>query len=247
MAAMANREVFVTSADVVGCYTEQLDMYEGYARKSFSWFFIEKPYLDKYLTHSLTPGTRVLDAGCGVGRSVEYLRQKGVWPENILALDLNHQMVTRARDNIAEAGYIQGNLTNLPIEDDSVDLVLCSHVVHYLDDSGYKAAMDNFARVLRSGGKLIIITAHPMRISRHNLAEYQERRWKMDRTPWGAETPFFTRTLADYFAQTRAAGFEIIGLDEPEIDPKAKKEGDAASYESYAACPPRLIITAVKS
>lgn len=235
-----------TSADVGKCYTEQLDMYEKYARKSFSWLFIEKPYLDRCLAQSLTPDTRVLDAGCGVGRSVEYLRQKGVSPENILALDLNYQMVTRARNEITEAAYIQGNLTALPIEDGGLDLVLCSHVVHYLDDGGYKTAMANFARVLRPGGKLIIITTHPMRVSRHNLAEYQERRWRMDGTPWGSETPFFIRTLADYFSQTRAAGFEIIGLDEPEIDPKAKEAGDAAAYEAYASCPPRLIITAIK-
>jgi malonyl-CoA O-methyltransferase len=105
------------------------------------------------LLDGLRPG-RALDLGCGSGRYLRLLAERGV-PE-IVGADLSPAMLERAR----EAGsVVRAGASCLPFAAQSFDLVVCALVV------GHVAALDpviaEVARVLRPGGVLAYSDLHP--------------------------------------------------------------------------------------
>jgi ubiquinone/menaquinone biosynthesis C-methylase UbiE/DNA-binding transcriptional ArsR family regulator len=106
-----------------------------------------------------------LDIGTGTGRMLELFADLAA---DGVGVDLSHKMLTVARSNIAKAGLTdrfvrQADAGALPIDAESVDLVTVHQVLHYLDDPG--RAVAECARVLKPGGKLIIVDFAP-----HDLA-----------------------------------------------------------------------------
>jgi ubiquinone/menaquinone biosynthesis C-methylase UbiE len=107
---------------------------------------------------------RVLDAGCGTGAYSQAIIDR---VGHIEALDMSAGMLEQARAKLAteaEAGRIrfhQGSISELPLEDGSVDAVTINQVVQHLGDNpenGFPRLRDvvaEFARVLRPGGVLV--------------------------------------------------------------------------------------------
>lgn len=102
-------------------------------------------------------GGSVLDVGTGPGvLLVELARRR---PDLRLAgVDLSPDMVTAAGRNLAEFGdraaVRTGDVTDLPFEDGSFDLIVSSLSLHHWDDPA--AAVPELARVLRPGGRVHI-------------------------------------------------------------------------------------------
>ena len=78
-----------------------------------------------------------------------------------IAVDLSPAMVQQARANARERGvedrvhFQVGSAYALPVKDNSVDLVLCVHTMHHLEDP--LAFFNEAARVLKEGGKCVIV------------------------------------------------------------------------------------------
>ena len=84
--------------------------------------------------------------------------------ERGLGLDLSHDMLALARDRLSRAdlrhcSVRQGNIYDLAIPKDSFDVVILHQVLHFLDDS--TRAVKEAARVLRPGGRLLVIDFAP--------------------------------------------------------------------------------------
>jgi ubiquinone/menaquinone biosynthesis C-methylase UbiE len=75
----------------------------------------------------------VLDAGCGEGFVLSFLKSEN--PRlDLTGTDLSHSAIEYARKHFSEVGdFRQGNIYELPFEDDSFDLVICSEVLEHLD------------------------------------------------------------------------------------------------------------------
>jgi ubiquinone/menaquinone biosynthesis C-methylase UbiE len=107
------------------------------------------------------PFRSLLDLGTGTGRMLELF---GAGIERGLGLDLSLDMLLLARDRLERAGLKhcsvrQGDLYDLPIAADSFDVVILHQVLHFLDDGA--RAIKEAARVLRPGGRLLVVDFAP--------------------------------------------------------------------------------------
>lgn len=102
--------------------------------------------------HPIPPGSRVLEVGCGTGRTSCYLARQGV---QVTALDLRDDMLAKARRRAtaekAAVAFVQGSITDLPFPDDSFDIVLAESVTIFAD---IPLALREYRRVLRPEGRL---------------------------------------------------------------------------------------------
>jgi 2-polyprenyl-6-hydroxyphenyl methylase/3-demethylubiquinone-9 3-methyltransferase len=105
-------------------------------------------------------GKRWLDAGCGSGRLARMLAERG---SSVMGMDASRQMVQAARALSSSAvfpnrGSVEfyeiETITLLPMADDSLDGILCSSVIEYLDAP--EQCIEEFYRVLRPGGLLLL-------------------------------------------------------------------------------------------
>ena len=107
------------------------------------------------------PFRSLLDLGTGTGRMLEMF---GPELERGLGIDLSLDMLLLARDRLERAGLKncsvrQGDLYDLPIANDSFDVIILHQVLHFLDDGG--RAIKEAARVLRPGGRLLVVDFAP--------------------------------------------------------------------------------------
>lgn len=116
------------------------------------------------LMPSLLEGQRVLDAGCGSGRYLRHALARGA--TSLLGVDLSGPMLARATALFDEApatahiALAQGDLTALPLPDDSADVLLCGLAVGHVDDLA--AVIHEFARVTRPHATLVVSDFHPV-------------------------------------------------------------------------------------
>jgi arsenite methyltransferase len=107
----------------------------------------------------LHEGERVLDLGSGAGGDV-LIAARRVGPSGkAIGLDMTDEMLDLARKNAAAAGvgnveFVRGYIEELPLPDDSVDVVISNCVINL---SGEKQrVLDEAARVLRPGGRFAV-------------------------------------------------------------------------------------------
>jgi ubiquinone/menaquinone biosynthesis C-methylase UbiE len=97
-----------------------------------------------------------LDAGCGTGFLSFELAGRG---HRVTGIDFAPAMLAEARRKAAERGvsirFEEGDAEQLPFVSDSFDLVVSRHVLWTLPHP--EAAIDEWIRVLRPGGRLAVI------------------------------------------------------------------------------------------
>lgn len=114
--------------------------------------------------------SRIRALGIEQGLALDVGTGPGIFPLGIadslpelefLGIDLSPAMIETAQANARERGLDErvhfqiGSAYALPLPDKSVDLVLCVHTMHHLEDP--LAFMNEAARVLKQGGKYVIV------------------------------------------------------------------------------------------
>ena len=101
---------------------------------------------------------RILDAGCGNGRYSHFLLRHADAEALLTAFDLSPGMLERARrrPGSARISHTVADLTRLPYAEASFDAVVCGWVLEHLPDP--QPGLRELARVLRPGGKLLLLT-----------------------------------------------------------------------------------------
>lgn len=108
---------------------------------------------------TLDAGDVVLDLGSGGGIDV-ILSARRVGPTGkAFGLDMTDDMLTLARRNAAEAGvtnveFLKGQIEQIPLPDDSVDVIISNCVINLSGDK--RATLAEAFRVLKPGGRFAI-------------------------------------------------------------------------------------------
>lgn len=104
-------------------------------------------------------GSRVLEAGCGVGAQTVTLA-RGNPGASFLALDISADSLSQARSAVQDAAltnveFMQGDLLSLPFAPGSFDHVFVCFVLEHLDNP--VAALAALRRLLKPGGGITVI------------------------------------------------------------------------------------------
>jgi SAM-dependent methyltransferase len=154
----------------------------------------------------LREGETVLDLGSGGGIDV-ILSAKRVGPSGIAyGLDMTDEMLALARRNAADAGirnahFLKGVIEQIPLQSDSVDVVISNCVINLSVDK--PAVLAEIARVLKPGGRIGI--SDVVAEDRLRVKERAER---------GSYVGCIAGALSkgEYEAGLEAAGFEEVSV-----------------------------------
>jgi SAM-dependent methyltransferase len=113
-----------------------------------------------FLEQQLRPPARVLDLGCGPGRHVAALAQRGF---DVTGVDLSEPMLRHARRNLEALGLraelLRANLVELDsLRDGPFDIVICmfSTLGMIAGRHARQRVVDQAFRVLRPGGRFVL-------------------------------------------------------------------------------------------
>ena len=151
-------------------------------------------------------GGRVLEVGVGTGISLPLYGSN----VRVFGTDISEAMLSKARQRVGELGLtnVEGlavmDAEKLEFPDESFDVVMAQYVVTAVPNP--EAALDEFARVLRPGGQIILLS----RVSADaGMRHFIERRLQPVVRPLGFRTaefawPRFARWMSN------ATGIELI-------------------------------------
>lgn len=161
------------------------------------------------------PGARVLDAGCGAGHSLAYMREQGLVP---VGIDRSAKQLARCRAR-SDLHVLQGRAQELPLCAECLDGILSECVLSLLPDPAQ--ALVEWHRVLRSDGMLALSDLHALD-HRESIALRPERTVTEIRGARGPLPPSScptscldgARPLQDVLELVRAAGFEPLLVED---------------------------------
>jgi len=127
--------------------------FDEYSEKYDEWFMKNEKVLlsEALLVESMLKDEKgkILSVGCGSGLFEKILRDKGVVIEDCVEPS-EMGRIAEKRGLKVKIGYAE----NLPVSNESYDVILFNGVIHYLKDK--RKALNELHRVLRNDGHLIL-------------------------------------------------------------------------------------------
>jgi len=140
----------------------------------------------------------VVDVGCGWGRSLPKLHKRFA-PQRLIGIDVDPDMLKKSASEALLAGIdvelLHGTSSDLPFDDNSVDLLFCHQTFHHLIDQD--RAIEEFFRVLKPGGVLLFAES-----TRRYIHSWIIR--LLFRHPMEVQ-----KTAPEYLALIRSSGFDV--------------------------------------
>ncbi|HET7060515.1 MAG TPA: class I SAM-dependent methyltransferase [Candidatus Saccharimonadales bacterium] len=212
-------------------YDDQSKEYAAFADESFSWRYIERPAMDEYLAGYYGQDVNVLDIGCGNGRIIEHLVDRGIAAENITGLDPSPNMLDIAAMALPqEVSLVPGKAAEMPFTDESFNLVVANMVLHAMDDRELDATVGKISDVLVPGGEFLFIDSNPREDEEHNFL----KRWIARQTPWGTTIRVFNHDMTELLERVAPShGLECVRSGPLEVAPEGETD-DPAEYARYS-------------
>ena len=176
-------------------------------------------------------GSLVLESGCGAGRWVRFLRDRGI---RMVGLEYSRETVEMVKKHWPDLDIVEGDCERAPFPDGSFDGVLSFGVVeHWID--GPQRPLRDMIRVLKPGAKAYIsvplwstirrvkkalwwdeITQAPRELAKRILRGTPKPLSRIDRRylfhvfpAWG-EFFEYRMSTSEFRAEVEKAGFEIV-------------------------------------
>jgi SAM-dependent methyltransferase len=219
-------------------------------------------------------GEKVLDVGCGEGCFSRFFAKAGA---EVIGIDLSDALIKAAVEEEERhplgVKYFVADAAHLDVlESESFDVVFSYMAL--MDIRDYEGAISEAARVLKKGGRFVVLIEHPCfsfgrvfdgkavsgwetrscedgskEYLYYWIADYLIRHsytveWKHDRLSSSFVTTGFHRTLSDYVNALTKHGLVVTGLDEPQ----PVEEGVRAHppMKKHCRVPQSIVIEATK-
>jgi ubiquinone/menaquinone biosynthesis C-methylase UbiE len=201
-----------------------LDM--GWRYDLFEWFF------DNFLFHGklrelrqrtadlarIQPGEKVLDVGCGTGTLAIQVQPRVGSTGRVYGVDPGVQQIARARSKAARRNlpieFQVGVIEHLNFPDQTFDVVLSTIMLHHLSDDLKRQGLAEIARVLKTGGRLVIA----------DFKRPEERPAQPVRFGAGGSR------IQDLVALVKDAGFQHVETDEMQLPRLPAHSGGFAGF-----------------
>lgn len=143
---------------------KSIDIYAsgyGKCKKAFDFMSPAENLIRAMKVYGIAPkgrGSRALDFGCGDGRHVEYLSCLGY---RVRATDVSREAVAASKKRVgrrsdAEIVFMEHN-SRIDSGDSMYELIVSWETMHWLGSKKiFRLYMDEFQRVLRKGGRIIM-------------------------------------------------------------------------------------------
>jgi SAM-dependent methyltransferase len=185
---------------------------------------------DRAMLRAVGPcrGQMILDAGCGEGYMARLLARRGA---RVVGVDRSPTLIEAAAGHgggrAGATDFVLGDIRALPLISGGFDGVVCNHSLNELRDP--RPALSECARVLRLGGRLIVLMLHPCfyggrdrsgrRIELDSGRYFSTRRlvqrFNVSGISSPAPTSLWMLPLEAWFSSLAATGFCVEGLWEP--------------------------------
>lgn len=140
--------------------------------QSHWWFEGRRAILETVLrAQKIAPDAKLYDLGCGTGQNLVMLQTLA----DATGVDMSAEALGFARGRGCRS-TLQGDLYNLPIADNSADVVVATDIIEHLEDDGRGVA--EILRVLKPGGfALITVPAFMWLWGRQDEVSHHHRRY----------------------------------------------------------------------
>ncbi len=198
------------------------------------WRSNEGPIIKKWLETTNGVG---LDAGCG---NAPYLLDYAGHTNRTILMDFSEGMLEQAQARIRKfeknkpglkknVSVVQADITSIPLKDHAVDFVLCSRVLSNV--KAFESALDEFSRVLRPGGRLLLTDVHPSHAYEHTGINTAHGRINIET---------YKHQIPDLLKQAYSVGFVLEDMKELSLL-NLKKSPDPKIFSRLYKAPTRPI------
>lgn len=163
------------------------------------------------LLDALPADARVLDAGCGQGTPI---LNRIASAATGVGIDVSDAQLRLADENVSGAALAKGDMLALPFSDRTFDAITAFNSIIHVPGSEHQTVVDEFARVLRPGGWVLLTTGGQEWTGSNPewLGTDVEMRWSMAGPEATTE-------------QLESAGFTVV--EEGRIDNQCASDDDA--------------------
>jgi SAM-dependent methyltransferase len=213
-----------------GVLAERVSSVTAYEQESAGYdadgglFPFDEPVVAEWLD-GREPGV-ALDAACGTGRFAEFLANRG---HQVIGVDNSPDMLAYARKRVPGGEFHAGELSRLPLPDDSVDVIVCALALVHVPD--LQPVLTEFARVLRPGGDLVISDVHHELVTRGSVITARGPAGE----PCIAAT--YRHQLGDYLRAALGLGLQVRHCEEPigtrQADPLPEPATDIGDWPDW--------------
>ncbi|MCK5624846.1 arsenite methyltransferase [Candidatus Pacearchaeota archaeon] len=207
-----------------GCDSSEKEIAEqiGYSKKEINNFSDANLGLgcgNPVALSKIKKGEIVLDLGSGAGFDAFLAVQKVGKTGKVIGVDITEKMIEKAKANAKRYGYENvefklGDIESLPLEDNSVDVIISNCVINLVPDK--EKVFSESYRVLKKGGKIYVSDIVL-------LKELSEEQKKDEKLLSGCVAGALQKE--DYIEKIKKVGFKVKILGEDKEISKTQYQG----------------------
>ena len=166
--------------------------------------------IQKYIINNQArPEKEIMDIGCSVGISTEYLYKTFPLAQRLIGVDLSPYFISiasyRAINNKYPILYLHANAEDVQLKK-KFDLIVCNFILHEVPSEPTKKIIKNLKSMLNENGVLAVVDLDPSKVQ-NNLVVSTFRKWAFEVTE---------PHIYEYYSSNMTEWFQDVGFKQVE-------------------------------